>query len=99
MNKISGTVSIGRTHAQDDRHSNVRVAKEGESVSINRSNERDDLVLTGAAQRILNAASLQQSLPDIDQAKVDRIKQEIDNNSYQVSAQRIANKLVDMEKL
>lgn len=99
MNKISSTVSIGRTHAQDDRHSNVNVAKEGKSASMSRSNERDDLVLTGAAQQVLNAASLQQSLPDIDQAKVDRIKQAIESNSYQVSAQRIANKLVDMEKL
>ena len=99
MNKISSTVSIGRTHAQDDRYSNVNVAKDGKSASMSRSNERDDLVLTGAAQQVLNAASLQQSLPDIDQAKVDRIKQAIESNSYQVSAQRIANKLVDMEKL
>lgn len=99
MNKISSTVSIGRTHTRDDQQTNIAAPKEGNSAALNSSQERDDLVLTGAAKQILSASSAQQSLPEIDQAKVDQIKQAIENNSYQVSAQRIATKLVEMEKL
>ena len=99
MNKISGAVSIGRTHARDDHINSIHASKEAKTGVVNSSQERDDLVLTSAAKQIFSVKSAQQSVLDIDQAKVDQIKLAIRNDSYQVSAQRIANKLVEMEKL
>jgi negative regulator of flagellin synthesis FlgM len=57
-----------------------------------------DVQLTGAAR---NLAALEQSLrelPAVDEVRVALVKQRLDNGTYQVDPQRVADKLLRMEQ-
>ncbi len=61
------------------------------------SSTNDNVSLSSTARNLAQIESELKSLPEVDQARVDEIKARIDNGSYSVDADSLAQKLLDME--
>ncbi len=59
----------------------------------------DQAKFTPEAQTMLKATLAAKDVSDINQKKVDRIKQALENGEYPVDAARVAEKMVSLEKL
>ncbi len=59
---------------------------------------RDGVTLTSTAARLRSLESTISSLPVVDSKRVAEIKQSIDEGSYEIDPQRIAEKMLDMEQ-
>jgi len=59
----------------------------------------DEIVLTESARRLQEIEHELQKVPAVDQAKVNSIKERIANDSYQINADSIAEKVLTTDKL
>lgn len=98
MNKIQGLAPINGSISKDGKLG-VKDQVETAAKPVQGEIERDDLVLTEAAQQLGKAAEMQQQVPDMDAGKVEAIRAQIANGEYQMSASRIARGFIEMEKL
>jgi negative regulator of flagellin synthesis FlgM len=57
------------------------------------------LSLTGMASKLEKITQRLKEQPDVDDARVARIRQAIDNGSYELNTQRIAEKLLSAESM
>ncbi len=98
MNKIEGMLPVKNTLTR-----NSGAATLSETVSFGKQEkeegERDDLVLTGLAVTLKQAEKSQQQVPEMDLDKVAELKKKIAQGSYQVSAGRVAQKMMDFERM
>jgi len=53
--------------------------------------------LSSEAQKLQSVSDKLSDIPEVDSSKVARLKQSISDGSYQVDAQSVANKLLDVE--
>lgn len=56
--------------------------------------EEDKVVLSQEAKKILEAKKLMDSIPDIREEKVAKIKAQIENGTYQVEEKKLAAKMI-----
>ena len=54
----------------------------------------DTVVLSDAAQRIQEARKQLDALPDVREDKVAQLKQQIENGTYEIDAEKIADKML-----
>ncbi len=54
----------------------------------------DTVVLSDAAKRIQEAKKLLDAIPDIREDKVAQLKEQIDNGTYEIDAEKIADKML-----
>jgi len=54
----------------------------------------DNVDLSQAARELQNTQKLMESIPDVRQDKVDRLKNQIESGTYRVDAGKIADKMV-----
>jgi negative regulator of flagellin synthesis FlgM len=95
MNNSIDSVVDGALHRLSTRHSADAAASKADSAQSGQEN--DLLDLTGKAREL---QSLQHDLaqsPEIDAARVSELKEEINNGRYEINAERIADKLLDIE--
>ncbi len=97
MNKISSSVPVtgaqsGKSHAREATRSTAHIPDSA-------APSQDEVTLTAAARQLAGAREAQQSLPDMDVDRIERLRAAIESNTYQISAERIARKLVEMEKM
>ena len=97
MNKISSSMPVtgaqsGKSHARDSSHS---VGHSGHSPAA----PQDEMTLTAEARQLARAREAQQTLPDMDMERIEKLRAAIESNTYQVSPERIARKLVEMERM
>ncbi|GAA0830738.1 MULTISPECIES: flagellar biosynthesis anti-sigma factor FlgM [Marinomonas] len=59
----------------------------------------DTVKLSGAAQTLQNQESKINGLSDIDQQKVDQIKQAIASGNYKIDSQKLASNMASMDSL
>ncbi|WP_133012685.1 flagellar biosynthesis anti-sigma factor FlgM [Marinomonas flavescens] len=88
---------------------NSRALKEdtntpNDAVGNNQSNSggtmaEDTVKLSGAAQTLQNHESKINGLSDIDQKKVDQIKQAIASGNYKIDSQKLANNMASIDSL
>jgi len=57
----------------------------------------DNVSLSSTAKALTQIESDLKQLPDVNQAKVDAIKAKIDNGSYQIDSDNMAQKMLDLE--
>lgn len=96
MNKILGSMPINGSVANEEK---LRSREQSENaVGVPASVEDDDVVLTATAKELGNVSQIQQQIPDMDMEKVARIRAQIENNEYQISAENIAKGLIGIEK-
>jgi negative regulator of flagellin synthesis FlgM len=95
--KVTGTGpgSIDKTRDAGGA-SGVSTTKEkrrGGTESAGESSER--VAISGKAKDLARAKEVAKSAPDVDEARVARLKAAIEGGSYKVDAERVADKLVD----
>ncbi len=77
-------------------------AEHGKSGAMQRtgaaSAAQDGVTITSTAARLRSLESTISSLPVVDGLRVAEIKQAIDDGSYEINPQRIAEKMLDMEQ-
>ncbi|MBA3581967.1 MAG: flagellar biosynthesis anti-sigma factor FlgM [Gammaproteobacteria bacterium] len=82
---------------QTDKDIDTR--RQANSAITSGTSGSDELVLTDSAKRLQQLEQTLAQIPVVDTAKVDSIKQALADGSYRVDADKIANKLLDMENL
>lgn len=98
MNKIESTLPVKSTLTKDAR-STVSAESVPAAKREQEAGERDDLVLTGLAVMLKLAEKSQKMLPEMDLGKIADIKEKIAQGDYQVSAGRVAQKMIDFERM
>jgi len=68
------------------------------SASQPASGQRDAVNLTPTANRLKRIEMSLADVPDVDQARVAEIRQQIQSGSYQINAQRLADKLLTLDR-
>ncbi|MCP4596067.1 flagellar biosynthesis anti-sigma factor FlgM [Neptuniibacter sp.] len=63
------------------------------------SSKGDTVQLSDAAQTLQNVEKKLANTPDVDSARVERLKQEIESGSYQINAERVAEKMLNFDNL
>ncbi|MBT8422799.1 MAG: flagellar biosynthesis anti-sigma factor FlgM, partial [Gammaproteobacteria bacterium] len=58
----------------------------------------DAVALTDTAVRLKRIEANLAELPEVDQAKVDALREQVDSGDYKVDGQEIARKLVQLEQ-
>ena len=74
------------------------VSNSTESQKATSSNASVTVSITDEANKIRELQSSLVNVPDINQEKVEAIKQEIANGNYPIDHERIASNLLDLEK-
>ena len=96
-NSINSMID-GAIRRQPEQRPNASGNSVGADVAKPNQAETTDLLnLTGRAKEL---HSLQQDLaksPEFDEARVNELKQAISDGSYKVDAQRVADKMLDIE--
>jgi len=97
MDKITGALPVNNTvtkesHRRDD--SSVADSNAGTRVGT----AVDSVELTGTAKKLQQAEKLMADAGEINQQKVAEVKLAIQNGSYRVDAEQVANKLLAMDE-
>lgn len=65
-----------------------------ENYSNKAAAKTDTVVISDAAKRIQEARSQLDAVPDVDEEKVAQLKKEIENETYEINADKIAGKMI-----
>jgi negative regulator of flagellin synthesis FlgM len=65
-----------------------------ENKSDNTAAKTDTVVISDAAKRIQEVKSQLDEVPDVDEEKVARLRNEIENGTYNIDADKIAGKMI-----
>ncbi len=80
----------------------LRAIERGEDARQSRKSEsasgRDDVQLTHTATSLKHIEARLASVPDVDRARVDAVRQRVESGSYKVDANRIADRLLRFER-
>jgi negative regulator of flagellin synthesis FlgM len=71
----------------------------GKKASINSTESNDSIAITAMAQGIKKAVESSSSVTIVDVDRVAAVKKAIADGSYQINAERIAEKMIHYEKL
>ena len=96
-NKIGGVLSVSNMLATENRHQGKPNGSSAGTKEKSDVSNDDSVVLTEAAQKLLDAGMDVSSGPSIDRAKIDEIKNAIANGSFRPDAEKIASRLIELE--
>lgn len=101
INDLTGLSSsqTASTRARTSEQSSAAKSGSDTSAQQSPSNKGDTVNLSNAAQILQNADKLLANTPDVDSERVERLKQEIESGSYQVNAERVAEKMLNFDNL
>jgi negative regulator of flagellin synthesis FlgM len=100
VDKING---YGRTElpASSSRTGSVKRTGQGESARSTGGEENtrtDAVALTDTAVRLKRIEAGLADLPEVDQTRVDAVRERIESGNYQVDGREIARKLMQLEQ-
>ncbi|MDO6515451.1 MULTISPECIES: flagellar biosynthesis anti-sigma factor FlgM [Neptuniibacter] len=87
------------TRARTNEQGNAAKNGNGAVAQQPPSNKGDTVNLSNAAQLLQNVDKQLSDTPDVDNERVERIKQEIESGSYQINAERVAEKMLNFDNL
>lgn len=97
INNVSGS-QIGNVGAGNAAHGSQAAAQNKTAESQgNPASSRDTVSLTPQAQQLRDLESRIADLPEVDSNRVNAIKDAIANGSYEIDANRIAEKMIQFE--
>ena len=98
MNPVDTNINIRQTRSDTEQ-----VSRRGADVAPNAPSESpaaasgESVSITNTAADLLSLENQLRELPGVDQARVDSIRQAINDGSYQVDAARIVDSLLQSE--
>jgi len=95
MDKITGATPVNTTVANEGRRrddSAVTDSNVGARTAV------DNVELTGTAKKLQQAEKLIADTGDVNEQKVAEVKLAIQNGSYRVDSEQVANKLLAMDE-
>ena len=103
INPLSGAISAKTHHVSDNQQAN----KVGHEVNRNNTaqaghtapSSSDTVSITNTASQLQALEKQLASLPVVDVQRVDAIKREISNGTFEIDPPRIADKMIQMESL
>ena len=99
VDKING---YGRTELPaSSRSGGVKRAEQGESARSaggEESTRTDEVALTDTAVRLKRIEASLAEQPEVDQARVDALRERVESGDYKVDAQSVASKLARLEQ-
>lgn len=102
INDITGLSSsqANSTRARTGEQSNAaKTGSDANAPAQSPSSKGDTVNLSNAAQTLQNVEKKLASAPDVDSERVERLRQEIDSGSYQINAERVAEKMLNFDNL
>ena len=98
-NQSSGQKNVQQSNQAQQSAPSAKDHVVAEQTKALASNRSDQAKFTPEAQTMLKMTQLAKDVGDINQKKVDRIKQALENGDYPIDAARVAEKMVSLEKL
>ena len=95
VNKVDGV--SGQRPAVPSTSQNPRIERNDAERSTPAGNNADQLSLTSSAQLLKELNEAVEASPEVDQDRVEAIKQALAEGNYDVDAGRIADKLLNLE--
>ena len=90
----------GRTHTQIPIKTTHKAEMDsGKNASIKSAEKNDSIAITAMAQDIKKAFESSPSVTIVDADRVTAVKEALADGSYQINAERIAEKMIQYEKL
>jgi len=102
-NKISGIdgapsrAQVGSVGAGRPVQRSQDAASDGASLNTSKD-DAQSVQITGAARRLADLDQKVRSLPDVNEERVSQLRAAIEQGSYQVRPQHIADKLISLER-
>ena len=101
MNIDINGLGAGRPDSVKRQENESKVSSKAKADNAKTSDERsnsDSVSLSSGARDIAQIENEILNLPEIDQAKVDAIKARIASGEYHIDFEKVAQKMLDMEK-
>jgi len=96
MTGLGGHGSVATEKAQSAQSPGAQLQTQAEPGS---SSQPGEVEITPTAQLLANVAQQLATSPDIDQSRVDSIRQALSNGSYQIDSSRVATGLLAAQKM
>ena len=96
MTGLGGHGSVATEKAQSAQSAGAQLQTQAEPGS---SSQPGEVEITPTAQLLANVAQQLAATPDVDQSRVDSIRQALSNGSYQVDSSRVATGLLAAQKM
>ena len=97
--------TIGNPTTAADNRSSVRQSGEqtgnqaaDNQPSHNNHARQDEVSISSRAADLQSLERSIHQLPDVDQARVEQLREKISNGEYQIDARRVADRIVDFEQ-
>ncbi|WP_409524957.1 flagellar biosynthesis anti-sigma factor FlgM [Nitrincola sp. MINF-07-Sa-05] len=98
LNGLSSNQTTAARGKSAEQQRNSPVAEKSENSTLNQP-ASDTVKLSDAAQALQEAGKRLDTAPDVDAERIASIKAAIADGSYQVDSGRIANKMLQFDKL
>ena len=100
---MTDKLSIQGRNALDITQSKARAVDAAKSNKASESSQRaestrDDVRLTDTATRLKQIEAKLGDIPEVDQARVDEIRQRLESDAYEVDHNKLAQKLLQLEQ-
>jgi negative regulator of flagellin synthesis FlgM len=96
--KINGFGRVGLDVGPTRSRALPKPEQGGESAGARRAEKRDAVEITDTAARLKAIEARLAEVPDVDRARVEAVRQKIESGNYRPDADRIAQKLIRMER-
>lgn len=96
-----GQLSQSTTTRARTSEQNSSTAKNGSAPvpAAAPSNKGDTVQLSEAAKALQNVESKLANTPEVDSARIEQLKQDIESGNYQINAERVAEKFLSLDNL
>lgn len=97
ISRIAGSgPSESRSHATADNRSRT-VRRDGDAAAAQRAAPTDAVTLSADASKIINLEAKLRELPDVDEARVERIRTAVASGEYHIDPRRVAQKFLELD--
>lgn len=96
---VSSSQSGGRNRVNEQQNSTTRNSGAGDAQPSVNQQSTDTVKISDAAQAVKSASAQLQAQPDVDTGRVAELKRAIEDGSYSVNSDRVADRMLKFDQL